>query len=161
MKIIFLDIDGVLDIFNTEELLQELLEPALLRLRRIVTETDAKIVVISNWRYGSEKYTDRIRPESGFVQERENWKQLVEVFKEYDLEIYDVSPWDDMLETRSEEIRQYLNLHTDITHFVILDDCYFDRYEGYNELKSRLVFVDANKALQECDVELALSILAD
>ncbi len=43
MKVIFLDIDGVLDIFELEKLLQELLEPALLRLKRIVAETGAKL----------------------------------------------------------------------------------------------------------------------
>lgn len=160
MKIVFLDIDGVLDIFNPAELLQELLEPALLRLKRIVTETDAKIVVISDWRYGDEKYTYRIKPKNEYIQVCENWKQLVDTFKKYDLVIYDVSPWDDELKTRSDEIMHYLSCHSDITHFVILDDCYSDRYESSPELRSRLVFVDANRALQECDVELALSILA-
>lgn len=44
---------------------------------------------------------------------------------------------------------------------IFSDDFYSDRYESYPELKSSLVFVDANRALQDCDVELALSILAD
>ncbi len=161
MKVIFLDIDGVLDIFEPEKLLQELLEPALLRLKRIVAETGAKIVVISNWRYGNEKYIHRIKPENEYIQECQNWKQLAETFRRFDLAIYDVSPWEDGLKTRSEEIMHYLSSHSDITRFVILDDCYSDRYESYPELKSRLVFVDANRALQERDVELALSILTD
>ncbi len=54
MRIIFLDIGGVLDIFDPNTILQKLLESALKRLRRVVKETDAKIVIISNWRYGSE-----------------------------------------------------------------------------------------------------------
>ncbi len=49
----FLDIGSVLDIFDPNTIIQELLESALKRLRRIVKETDAKIVIISNWRYGS------------------------------------------------------------------------------------------------------------
>lgn len=161
MKVVFLDIDGVLDIFEPTEQFQKLLEPALLRLKRMIAETEAKIVVISNWRYGHERYTHRIKSENEYLKERRNWEQLVRTFREYDLAIYDVSPWEDGLKTRSEEITCYLNSRSDITSFVILDDCYSDRYESSDELKSRLVFVDANKALQDRDVELALRILAE
>lgn len=52
MKIIFLDVDGVLDIFNKEQYIQVLRKDAVFRLKRIVDETEAKIVFISNWRYG-------------------------------------------------------------------------------------------------------------
>ncbi len=75
------------------------------------------------------------------------------------MEKYDVSPWEDQIETCSDEIMYYLNANSSITNFVILDDCYSDRYDKYDELKSRLVFVDANEALQECDVEKALNTL--
>lgn len=160
MKIIFLDIDGVLDIFNPAILLQELLESALLRLKRIVDETDAKIVIVSDWRYGHAKYIDRTKSMDRHIPIRDNWKQLVDTFGKYDMMIYDVSPWDDRLKSRSEEIADYLTCHADITHYVILDDCYSDTYESSPELRSRLVFVDANRALQERDVESVLSILA-
>lgn len=52
MKIIFLDVDGVLDIFNKEQYIQVLRKDAVFRLKRIVDEKESKIVVISNWRYG-------------------------------------------------------------------------------------------------------------
>ena len=161
MKVIFLDIDGVLDVFDPAAWLQELLGPALMRLKRIVDETDAKVVVVSDWRYGHEKYMDRVKPEERYAQVRDNWKQLVAAFREFEMIIHDVSPWEDGLKTRSDEIAHYLSIHPDITRYVILDDCYSDRYESAPELRSRLVFVDASKALQERDVELALSILAD
>lgn len=93
MKIIFLDVDGVLDIFNREQYIQVLRE--------------------------------------------------------------------DSLTNRSEEILDYLKRYSEIESYVILDDCFSDDYSQYPELQERLVFVDANQALQDCDVEKAMGILQD
>lgn len=93
MKIIFLDVDGVLDIFNREQYIQVLRE--------------------------------------------------------------------DSLTNRSEEILDYLTRHSEIESYVILDDCFSDDYSQYPELQERLVFVDANQALQDYDVEKAMGILQD
>lgn len=116
MKVIFLDVDGVLDIFNTEQYMQVLLKDAVQRLKRIVDETDAKIVVASNWRYGCDRYKDRIK-----------------------------------------DLKRYPQIES----FVILDDCFSDDYSQYPQLQKKLVFVDANQALQDCDVEKAVGILQD
>lgn len=159
MKIIFLDVDGVLDIFNTEQYIQVLMKDAVYRLKRIVEETDAKIVVISNWRYGCDQYMDRIKNQQEYSQERDNWHQLPEALDEAGLEIYDVTPWEDSLNTRSEEILDYLKKHPEMESFVILDDCFSDDYSQYPKLQERLVFVDANQALQDCDVERAIHLL--
>lgn len=48
--VIFLDVDGVLDVFNPHVHIQEIMPEAVERLRRLVTRTNAKIVVISGWR---------------------------------------------------------------------------------------------------------------
>lgn len=93
MKIVFLDVDGVLDIFNREQYIQVLRE--------------------------------------------------------------------DSLTNRSEEILDYLKRYSEIESYVILDDCFSDDYSQYPELQERLVFVDANQALQDCDVEKAMGILQD
>lgn len=159
MKIIFLDVDGVLDIFNREQNMQDILKSAVLRLKRIVDETEAKIVIISNWRYGCDQYKNRIKDQQNYSQECDNWPQLSKALGEADLEIYDVTPWEDSLSTRSEEIIEYQKRHPDIEHFVILDDCFSDDYSQYEELKQRLVFVNANQALQDRDVERAIRIL--
>lgn len=159
MKVIFLDVDGVLDIFNTEQYIQVLMEDAVLRLKRIVDETKAKIVVISNWRYGSHWYVDRSEEKQRYPQECDNWPSLGKKLNKYGMQIYDVTPWEDALTTRSEEILAYLKRHPDIVSFVILDDCFSDDYSQYPKLQENLVFVDANQALQECDVEKAIGIL--
>lgn len=159
MKIIFLDIDGVLDVFNLDEFLQTILEDAVLRLKRIVEETDAKIVVISNWRYGSVFYREKALRIGCYRQEIENWKILKPALDRQGLMVRDITPWEEGLETRSDEIRCYLEGHPEVDGYVILDDCFSDDYSKYDELKSKLVFVDANKGLQDEDVGQAIQIL--
>lgn len=48
--VIFLDGDGVLDVFNPHVHIQEIMPEAVERLRRLVTRTNARIVVISDRR---------------------------------------------------------------------------------------------------------------
>lgn len=159
MKVIFLDVDGVLDIFNPEQHIQDIMKSAVLRLRKIIDKTAAKIVVISNWRYGSSVFAERHKEKDIFQQECDNYPILIEELRKYGMEIYDITPWEDSLNTRSEEIMEYLKRRPEIKSFVILDDCFGDNYSQYQELKQRLVFVDANTALQDGDVEKAIAIL--
>ena len=126
MKIIFLDIDGVLNTSQTfknryyeykrsgnysleiDDFRVELLE-------KVVKETHAKIVLSSTWRKGFAKKNDVI------VSTFEKTKQLVNVFSKHNLEIYDVTPYDENL-CRQKEILQYLKSRKDIESFVIFDD---------------------------------------
>lgn len=48
--VIFLDVDGVLDVFNPHVHIQEIMPEAVERLRRLVTRTNARIVAISDRR---------------------------------------------------------------------------------------------------------------
>ncbi len=50
---IFLDIDGVLDVFNKNADIQKLLPDTVERLKNLVNRTKADVVIISDWRYGS------------------------------------------------------------------------------------------------------------
>lgn len=120
MKIIFLDVDGVL---NTPKLLQkfgfDFIDPIMVALiARIVRETDAKIVLSSSWR----------------VEERD--KKKVEIaLAEHDLEIFDSTPiirrefsegnwvW------RNEEIQAWIDQNT-VTKFAIIDDVDDANIEG-------------------------------
>lgn len=161
MKVIFLDVDGVLDVFDPGQYMQELKKDAVIRLKKIVDDTDAKIVVISNWRYGSPRYIDQCRAGHTFQQECDNWPTLIKVLNQYGMQIYDVTPWQDTLSRRGDEIMEYRRKHPEISSFVILDDCFFDDYSEFTELRQRLVFVDASQALQEHDVEKAIALLQE
>lgn len=114
MKIIFLDIDGVL---NTPKLLKkfgfDFIDDILVALvARIVNETGAKIVLSSTWR----------------IEEKN--KQLVqEALAQRNLEIHDSTPvitrsggWESAgWVERREEIQAWLN-NNEVTKFAIIDD---------------------------------------
>lgn len=114
MKVVFLDVDGVLnsddwawDLFNKYgvQVYREniLYEPALLQLRRIINETDAKIVISSSWRKIPSAYND-----------------LKMWLNKYGMAIYDKTPY--VGKTRGHDISAWLKKHSGIDEYVILDD---------------------------------------
>ena len=142
---IFLDIDGVLDVFSSKLPIQELLPETVERLRRLVTRTKGKVVVISDWRYGSDKYANRRNELPSFPKACEAWSNLKKTLNEASIEIADVTPWQEDLPTRTDEINAYLQQHPEIYNYVILDDCFRDNYSSNPDIQSHLVFVDALK----------------
>jgi hypothetical protein len=117
MKIIFLDVDGVLN-DNSGYHLDDF---RLKLLKRIIKQTDAKIVVSSTWRLSK----------LSLLQKKLN---------KYDLKIYSQT---DVLDKRENEIHSWLNKNSDlnISQWVsiddmdmILDDVHFvQTYNGITE----------------------------
>jgi len=155
---IFLDIDGVLDIFSSKRVIQELLPQAVQNLKELVDRTKADVVIISDWRYGSLKYREKAC-ERGYEKIIPNWDNLVTTFEKAGIEIKDVTPWDDSIANRTGEIKRYLEEHPWIKRYVILDDCYGDNYESDKEIQKHLVFVDALKGLQKENLISACGIM--
>lgn len=122
MKVIFLDIDGVL---NSSEYFERTKDNKLSRieldikclkiLKEVIDETKAYIVVTSSWR---------------LLKGFENTKKYL---KEFGIDIHDVTK--SIYGNRGEEIREYLNNYN-IDKFVILDD---EIFPDFNELKNYLV----------------------
>ncbi len=120
MRIVFLDIDGVL---NTDRAARMNQDPnrldfdraALEQLKKIIVETGAEIVVTSTWRIHRET--------GGFL-----WTELLRNLAEVGLEdtIIDITPvLDDALRTRDrwKEIEDWLKRQEQpIDSYVILDD---------------------------------------
>ena len=144
---IFLDIDGVLDVFDPSKSLQELIPEAVRYLKDLCARTDAELVIISDWRYGAPAFRKKAA-EHGFTNMSRSWDHLVSTLSKEGLTIKDVTPWDDALESRTAEIRKYLDDHPMIKRYVILDDCYLDDYSSDPDIHKHLVFVDALKGLQ-------------
>lgn len=157
--VIFLDVDGVLDIFDPKSHIQKILPEAVDRLRRLVARTNAKVVVISDWRYGSAKYVDYCRKNNIFMHQCDNWPYLVDALNKESIPIYDVTPWDKDLTCRTEEISTYLQLHPEICNYVILDDCFGDDYSSNPDVKAHLVYIDALKGLQDSDMVKACEMV--
>jgi hypothetical protein len=139
MKIIFLDIDGVLNgynkwtylIINISKALRipvrmvkntlnifEVKERYVKRLSKIVKKTGAKIVMSSSWRFG---YWNTPYEEMYYDQ-----KRLYYLLFKYGIEVIDITPSSNSGK-REDEINKWLN-ETKLTvdRFVILDDESFD-----------------------------------
>ncbi len=156
MKVIFLDIDGVLN--SEKDLLEskgdsEIFDRPLALLKELVESTKAKIVISSTWRIGYSK--------SG----RNSWygeeifKTLTDRLREYQMEVYDITPVINKPGVqRGDEIRLWLeNTKEDIESFVILDDdADMCEFTGTN-----LVQTSMKTGLLEYHTEIAKSILND
>lgn len=141
MKVIFLDIDGVLNGYNFWNLIgwrivclfhiewlrewyRKISDPCgvheskVKRLAKIVHSTNAKIVMSSSWR-------------SAFwyiPYEEKTWnlKKLADLFIKYNIEVIDITPRSPR-NRRDDEIISWLSKHEDeVDKFVILDDEKFD-----------------------------------
>lgn len=110
MKVIFLDVDGVLNCaryFKTRETPRDLkpkdIDPErVLILHRILEATGAKVVVSSSWRFDEESLA--------LVKEASAPHFL------------DVTPRHARFEDRHAEIREWLGAHPEVEKYAILDD---------------------------------------
>ena len=139
---VFLDIDGVLNIFQPEAEVQTLLPNATENICDLLNRMNAKAVVISSHRSGGK-----------------TWDMLLETFKENNVNDVDITPYGEEYHSRTEEINAYLNIHPNIERYVILDDCFQDDYSCDIKLRERLVFVDALNGLQKQDIIKACEVL--
>jgi len=159
-KIIFLDIDGVMhDYSNYTDVQEERVE----RLKQIVTQTGAEIILSSSWRFGYQEFledNDLMEYASGHIS-----KSLI-IFqgflKKYDLEIAGFTPYSSLGENgRPLEIRRFLLDKPNIRSFVILDDDDFN----WQWLRAFLVqtreIIDGKKVfgLEDKHVSQAVEIL--
>ena len=154
MKIIFLDIDGVLnsEIYESnrgEDRANNRIDLSRVKLLKdIVTATDAKIVLSSTWRLDWEKSTELCG---------EDGKYINKCLEKYDLSIMDKTPFCSFFDDRRKEIWTWLLRHrNDVESFVILDDI----NSGWNELNSRVVITDPyGYGLDEEHVQKAIKLL--
>lgn len=149
MKVIFLDVDGVLNTGRFRKILKKreglsyedsqfFFDPiAMKNLSSLVKENNAKIVISSTWRY------DKNNPKDMY------WKMLIGNLREFGLEDYVIDITPDLREKyntiscRGYEIKEWLNNNKNIESFVIIDDddnmyplmdklAYCDEFYGLN-----------------------------
>lgn len=149
MKVIFLDIDGVLNGINYVKdsgKFGVVVDPERMELlKTIVKETDAKIVLSSSWREhwnSTPNNCDEIGAE------------INKIFREQKLSIYDKTP--ELRFKRAEEIKAWLIDYPETTHFVVLDDMEFtDRFICSHHIKTS----DDDGGLTQEDSIQAIKIL--
>ena len=127
MKVIFLDIDGVL---NSDEYLDKVKKSEIQGierdidvekvklLKRAIDETGARVVLSSSWRY------------------TRNARDLKELLANYGIRV-DSTPY--IQDERGLEIKKWLSENQGVEDFIILDDEIFDSFD--EELIKKLVKV--------------------
>lgn len=137
LKVIFLDIDGVLNGYNFWNLLgwrlvcltrnqkikqwyREATEPfgiherKFKRLAKIVHKTDACVVISSSWR--------RRLFETSIEEQSDDELKFWDLCEKYNICVYDKTPYLSYEYKRQDEILSWLSKHQEVEKFVILDD---------------------------------------
>ena len=112
MKVIFLDFDGVITIPPKWYLKANKIK----YIKRIVDETNAKIVVSSSWRMDTIEETKK-----SMIYKEKRCPRNKMLYWLID-NIYDVTPWVGLGNGRGGEIQKWLNDHPEVDNYVILDD---------------------------------------
>ena len=153
-KIIFLDVDGVLNNENwIKDTKTDLIPEKIELLKEIVEKTGAKIVLSSSWRVmKTELPLDVGNPMLEYLE-----KEL----KKYGLTIYDKTPV--IGYNRPKEIKAWLEKKgIEDVQFVSLDDDFIkEQYEEYGigHCLIKTLFSDVNGGLRQEHVEKAVEIL--
>lgn len=154
MKVIFLDVDGVLNTHKTTRRLDCCNEftfvdtRKVLRLRDIVKRTGAKLVLSSTWRFGAMS--------GAFFLEREALRELVAEFHRLRCPLwFDVTPYLPRAK-RWQEINAWLITH-DTDDFIILDDV-GDELKPFDD---KLILTNPHEGLTKERAELAISMLGE
>ena len=147
LKIIFLDIDGVLNNESTQAVTPSgyvgVDNSKVKLLKRIVDKTGAQIVLSSDWRLDPDSLEYR------YLRQKLKYKGR--------LSIFDHTPninW----ERRGLEISKWLESHQ-VDSFVILDDIEFQDFLKIPDIKNHFIHTDYYHGLTDEDVEKAISIL--
>lgn len=157
MKVIFLDIDGVVNFTYSRSRCQGYTgidDDKLERLKQIVDATESKIVLSSTWRLGYNKDGHHLKAFGDYLKKK---------FKKHQLEVYDVTPdFDKHGWLRGEEILDWLVRHPDVDRYLILDDEEYDFYQIGHEITDFWIQTDyysRQGGLQQEHVEQAIKIL--
>jgi len=154
MKIIFLDIDGVLNSASYDrkrdwKIQTDIDETRLPLLKSIVEQTGAEIVLSSTWRTHWERDEKLCDADGVYINN---------VFAKYNLKIFGKTPYLGICAERRDEISIWLDLHAEkVESFVIIDDYRF----GWGKLSENLVLTNPRRGLglEEEHVLKAVNIL--
>lgn len=155
LKIIFADVDGVL---NCEDTLDRCgyyigIEDAKVKqLKKIVDATDAKIVLSSTWRLGFDNKGHRLEQAAEYLTNK---------LAKCDLKIFDMTK--DYNHQRGKEIHEWLTRHPEVDQWVVLDDEWFPDFNYYgigsHHVQTWMYTSRGEGGLTDSAVEEAIKIL--
>lgn len=153
MKVIFLDVDGVLNCQKSRSRCRYFIgidNDKVKRLRKIVEATNAQIVLCSSWKSRWEKeYKEDQNELANYLDRKLKRERLYILDKTKEANG----------SYRGEGIMRWIGEH-DVDIFIILDDDDFDYAEcGIASRHIKTNFYDNNGGLQDNHVELAIALL--
>lgn len=154
-KIIFTDVDGVLNCAKTTRRLKcwncmpFVDARKVLRLRDIVERTGAQLVLSSSWKVG--------RHEKAMHLDRMALIELEREFKRLRCPVWvDYTPLIPMVD-REVEVQKWLSQHPEVDKFVILDDV----WEEFPNMREHLVVTTEREGLNKERAELVVKMLGE
>lgn len=150
MKIIFLDVDGVLNNIHSTERCRGFIgieDSKVEILKEIVNKTCAKIVLSSTWKYGWEKNINDCDGHGTYLNSKLAYSGLKAIDKTKDLS------------DRGEEILEWVN-RNNITEYIVIDDEIFKDFEELG-IVNRLVkttFYGKDGGLQQEHIAKAIKL---
>ena len=135
MKVVFLDFNGVLDTYDNFDVIDL---KNLYILVDAIKLTDSKVVITSS-------------NKDSFYRTGKHNKIMQNLINELHSHNVEVLGYTKKLNTREEEIMEYLYYHPEITHYCILDDDYF--FESMADHQIKLTSqMDGGNGLQETTI---------
>lgn len=159
-KIIFLDIDGVLNVSSGDKVFVPELninvnwyKPSIDYINQILrNNNDIFVVVSSTWReFHSESFDVRNTLANAGLDYKFHKDWSTPIFKKTFHE------FKNGIEHRAKEIKEWLKKHKDISHFVIIDDMYHDFYD--QKMDDNFVHVSSKLGITHNDYENIRRIL--
>ena len=153
MKVIFLDVDGVLNCQSSKSKCGAFIgidDAKVKRLRQIVDATGAKIVLSSSWKHGWEPvHKEDQKSDADYLDRKLRRGGLRAIDKTSEA----------ASQYRGEGIIAWVSAHN-VDRFIILDDEWFDFKEvGLSSRVVKTEFYDDNGGLTDEGVELAIALL--
>ena len=153
MKVIFLDLDGVLNSKKYDRIRDwsaqtSIDESRLPILEKIIAATGAELVFSSTWRVHWDKDETRCDDDGRYINE---------TLGKFGLKLFDKTPQLGLFYSRAEEVQNWLKYPpAPVESFVILDDYGF----GWGALADRLVKTNENDwGLSDADALKAIKLL--
>ena len=156
MKLIFLDVDGVLNRVQTKTQAPSGctgIESELVKnLAKIVNETNALIILTSDWKVEWEAVSVCCSEDAKYLNEMLAKEGLQIVGKTYDDHVVDP-----FLQDRGKGIRRYLDALENAEGYVVLDDHIFADFD--EEIRKHLIKTNCFEGLSEEKAEQAIEII--
>ena len=151
MKVIFLDIDGVVNCYDTKERAPSKVvgveQRLITHIKEIVDATGAKLVLSSTWR----------KDWAFDLLDGIDWRYLRDEFAKQDLYFMDYTP-SRRDSHRGEEIKEWLeSTEYDVESYVVIDDEMFDIWDLHD---GHMVQTSAMTGIKPGAVKMAIEILS-